>query len=400
MFSLVSGCKKKGAVGLPPCGDGRCSGTEPFVCPQDCGGIQISGGGEHTCTVKMSDGTVWCWGLNDYGQLGTGELASTPVPNRIAVGMAVDAVFAGDDHTCALVEDDRSVRCWGKNDSGQLGDGTSTDSATPVEVAGLEDVRVLTVGGGHTCGLDAAGSVWCWGWNAFGQIGREPSQGEMSSTTPVLVEGPSDVVRLSAGRVHTCALTRWGEVYCWGWNEYGQLGVHTTGAYSAHPTMVAYIGSVVSLSAGGHHTCAVADDGRVWCWGENEYGQVGSHVGDYVGHPVELDDPHDAVSVSAGRIHTCAVQRQGKVWCWGANSSGQLGAGSLADSSTFPLEVQTITDVTYISAGGYHTCAVESSGMLWCWGYNRTGQLGDTTYTNRFTPAKVIGLGLEAGTSD
>jgi alpha-tubulin suppressor-like RCC1 family protein len=104
--------------------------------------------------------------------------------------------------------------------------------------------------------------------------------------------------------------------------------------------------------------------------------------------------------VSAGRIHTCAVQRQGKVWCWGANSSGQLGAGSLADSSTFPLEVQTITDVTYISAGGYHTCAVESSGMLWCWGYNRTGQLGDTTYTNRFTPAKVIGLGLEAGTSD
>ena len=369
-------CKKKGAFGLPPCGDGICASNEPFVCPQDCGGIQISAGGEHTCTVKMADGLLWCWGHNTYGQLGNGTLQTTAVPVATLVDAPVDAVFCGDAHTCTLLKNDRSVLCWGKNDSGQLGDGSTTDSASPVAALGLDDIRLLTVGGAHTCALSADDGVWCWGWNEYGQLGVDPAaRGQRHESTPIRVFGLPEVVRLSAGRVHTCALTRRGAVYCFGWNEYGQLGVLASLDYSALPVRVQNLGEVVSLSAGSHHTCAVNTSGAVFCWGDNEYCQLGLQDVAVSEYPRQVSALGDCVSVAASRMHTCTVIRDGTVHCFGANTSGQLGDGSTVLGSSAPVQVAALLDVVYINTGGYHTCAIESCGTLWCWGFNHSGRL-------------------------
>ena len=390
--TLFSGCEDKNPFGLATCGDGVCHSSDPYVCPQDCGGIQITTGGEHTCTVKMSDGTVWCWGLNSYGQLGDGTLESASTPHSVTFGESVDAVFAGDNHTCALLTQERKVRCWGKNDSGQLGNGTTTDSATPVDVVGLDDVLLLSVGGAHTCALRDDGSVWCWGWNAYGQLGYD--MGTVSET-PQQVHGVDDVVRLSAGRVHTCALLRAGNVVCWGWNEFGQLGRDPSTPWSSEPHPVRGAARIQSLSSGSHHTCAVRDDGKVLCWGENDYGQLGHNLGAQSSQPISVEGLSRMRTVSSGRTHTCALKKDGSVWCWGGNASGQTGSGDDDFETTYePVEVSRITGVSYVASGGYHTCAVEETGSLWCWGFNRVGQLGDNSVENRFTPVRVVGLGL------
>lgn len=343
----------------------------------------------------MADGSLWCWGLNNYGQLGTGDLRDGQAPINTLVAGAVDAVFCGDSHTCALSSGDRAVLCWGKNDSGQLGDGSYTDSATPVAVSGLDEIRLLTVGGAHTCALRADATVWCWGWNAYGQLGREPDpMGERRQPTPIRVAGLADVVRLSAGRVHNCALTRSGRVYCFGWNEYGQLGVPASLPYSASPVEIRDIGQVISLSAGSHHTCAVNTAGSVYCWGDNEYGQIGGGPL-YTDRPFEVSGLDEGVAVTAARMHTCALIQDGTVHCWGGNASGQLGDGSTVTGSTAPVQVATLLDVSYVTTGGYHTCAIERSGTIWCWGFNHSGQLGDDTLENKNRPARVVGLGLE-----
>ena len=387
------GCDDKRKFGMHVCGDGECKAGEPFTCPMDCGGIQITTGGEHTCTVKISDGTVWCWGSNIYGQLGDGTLTDRPVPDEVLGLEAADAVFAGDSHNCTI-QTGGGLWCWGVNRHGQLGDGTTTDAATPVEVPGMEDAMFLSVGGEHTCALREDTSVWCWGWNAFGQLGAETQ--DSTRTRPIKAVYISDAAYVSAGGYHTCILDTEGRVWCWGRNQFGQLGTRSVEEYSIQPVLIRNLDPVISISAGQDHTCAVEESGRAYCWGLNDWVQLGNpDVGGSSPEPGVVPDFEEAVAVSAGRVHTCALKEEGTVWCWGANDSGQMGTGGNYDLAINPVQVERLTDISYISAGGYHTCAVESAGTLWCWGYNYSGQIGDGSTFNRDTPAQVPGLGEE-----
>ena len=409
---------------------------------------QIAPGSRHTCVLTTSGG-VMCWGSNNSGQLGDGTTTNrlTPTPvNGLTSG--VQAITAGGSQTCALTVHG-SVLCWGSNGFGQLGDGTTTDRLTPVAVRGLTSgVRALAAGLAHTCAMTAGGGILCWGWNNVGQVGDGTT---IQRLIPVAVSGlDNGVTRLAAGGFLTCALTDNGGVLCWGDNRYGQLGDGTTTNSSAPVAVSSLSSGVKTLDTGSYHACAVAGSGGVFCWGDNRYGQLGDGTTTNSSTPVAVSSLNSGVktlalgefhtcaltnngsvlcwgtnsndgllgdgtttkrltpvavsglssgvqALDAGRFHTCAVTVSGGVVCWGENLYGQLGNGAIIRS--IPVAVSELGGgVQAIAAGWAHTCAVTGSGGVLCWGENRFGQLGDGTTTNSSTPVAVSGLnsGMQA----
>lgn len=350
----------------------------------------ISAGSTHTCAVTTS-GAAKCWGNNAQGEVGDGTVVKRVTPtNVLGLSTNVTSVVAGSQFSCAL--DGGGVKCWGLNSFGQLGDNSKTQRRTPVAVSGLgSGVTSISVSamGGHACAITTGGAVKCWGRNDYGQLGVTASP---NSQVPVDVVGlSSSSLSISAGTDHTCATTSSGGAECWGRNTNGQLGDGNSFVSSSPPVAVNGLSGVVTkISAGGSHTCAVVSNSAK-CWGANNYGQLGDGTSTSRLLPKNVNGMLSGVSsIATGATHTCAVV-SGMAKCWGENVLSEIGDGT-AIKRTAPTTVSGLgSGVTSISAGGNLTCAVVSGGAQ-CWGANDSGQVGDGTSgfgLTRSTPQAV-----------
>lgn len=350
----------------------------------------LTAGGNHTCALDLY-GRVRCWGANGDGELGNGATQHSSVPVAVlGLPTGITAVDAGSRHTCAIAPGGAPL-CWGYNQHGQLGNGSSASSSVPVAVSGLASgVARVGAGGSHTCALTSGGGVLCWGLNSSGQLG---SPVPLLSNVPVPVTGlASGVAAIATGGFHTCALTTGGAVLCWGFNEDGQLGDGSNGD-SVVPVAVSGLESgVAAIAAGAYHACALTTTGAIRCWGSNLSGQLGDGSTTSSNLPVGVSGfASGAAAVAAGDHHSCAITTTGGVRCWGLNGAGQLGDGSNT-SSNLPLNVSGMTTGSAaVAAGSFHSCALSGGGGIECWGFNAYGQLGDASTQNSSVPVPIYG---------
>jgi alpha-tubulin suppressor-like RCC1 family protein len=346
---------------------------------------EVSGGGSHTCALT-SDQRAWCWGYNELGQLGTGSASGPETctgavgpfpcstrPVRIAGDRHYRQITAGDNYSCAVANDYRAY-CWGTNEFGAIGDGTTSRRLSPVPVGGGLRFRQLDGSFFHTCGVSHPdGRVYCWGDNSQGQLGDGTRTSRLS---PVPVLGGLSFRQVSTGDLHTCGVTTSNEAYCWGHDNVGQLGNDAARARRDRPVPVAGHRRFLLVTAGSDHTCGVTAAHVALCWG------LGGQIGD--GQTTNRFTPRGVAGglrfdqVTAGLLHTCGETTTHRAYCWGVNGRGQLGDGGPPEPDRLrPVAVAGGHAFAQLSAGAAHTCGVAPSGAAFCWGYDFFGQLGD-----------------------
>jgi alpha-tubulin suppressor-like RCC1 family protein len=393
----------------------------------------VSSGEMHACGLT-SDGSAWCWGRNADGQLGAPTTTTCPITNtqtgvvtnvpcsttavQVQGGHLFQSMEAGNSHSCGVTFGGEAY-CWGVNTTGQLGDGTTTSSAVPVHAAPNLTFAQVSVDNAQTCGLTTAGDVYCWGSNTNHQLGSTVATTCLigtaqrpCSTTPVKVNVPAAQV-VDVGLAHACALTTAGEMYCWGWNLFGQIG--TGGATNADkpPTLVPG-GPYESISAGAVHNCMTRAGGIGVCFGTDFMpdGALGDGTKTTRYAPTVIAGGITWAQVDASNgnyilTHTCGVSTSNVAYCWGGNFDGQLGVTSAPancvttssfapnfDCALTPNPVSGGLLFSFLTSSAGFVCGYTVTGDVYCWGKNIFGQLGDGTNNSSRTPVKVLTSGF------
>lgn len=348
--------------------------------------VQVSPGMDffHSCAVTTTN-QAYCWGT---GYLGDGPAASTKrvTPVAVAGGHQFRQISSGYSYTCAVTTDNRAF-CWGDNDAGELGDGTRTDRPTPVPVATGLRFRHVSAGHNATCGLSTENRVYCWGGSAAGVLGTGTTT-QLYNNPPTEIAGGRRYRQVDAGLDHSCAVTTAYQIFCWGRNDYGQLGDGSTAKVRLKPVLVTGGRSYGQVSAGWLFTCAVTTGSRALCWGWGRYGTIGD------GKTLDRWEPRHVAGtvlfsrVTAGTEVTCGESTGNRAYCWGY--PGLVGDGTKTIRLT-PVPVSGGLFFRQVSSGNGVTCGVSSESRGYCWGGNFNGALGDGTTTDRLTPVPIAG---------
>lgn len=358
---------------------------------QGLGGVTSIAASNYTAYALLADMTVRAWGHNDAGQLGNGTTSDSYTPVRVQ-GVSNATSISASKATAYTVLGDGTARAWGLNQSGQLGNGTTTNSTTPVQVTGLSGAVSITADKGNSTSAAYAvlrdGSVRAWGLNPSGQLGNGTTT---NSTTPVHVSGLAGATSITAARGTAFALLGDGTIRAWGDNYNHQLGITTTTSFSNVPVGIAGLSGTFMAAQGMNSKYAALVNGTVWGWGGNGFGQLGNGTTTDSSTPVQVMGLSGAVSITASGSTAYALLGDGTVWAWGDNSTGQLGNGSTLNSST-PVQVAGLSKATSIAANGGSAYAVLSDGTVRAWGSNQSGQLGNGTTTDSNIPVQVQGL--------
>jgi alpha-tubulin suppressor-like RCC1 family protein len=365
-----------------------------------------------TCGLTQQ-GKAFCWGFNAAGQLGDGSTVNRNRPVAVAGNLTFRSLTVGFAHACGLTTTGEGY-CWGENLYGQLGTSatnatcvengyTSPCSTLPVLVSGGLRFTQLDAGGGHTCGIAVSGTAYCWGRNQFGQLG---SGSTTQTNFPVAVVGGFQFVAITAGGTtanggqHTCGITTGGLTLCWGNDWYGQLGDGQTGTTRSSPTPVAGGLRFQSVNAGYEHTCGVTTDGVGYCWGSDWFGELGNGSRPTKSVPDPVAGGLRFASIGPhGWSQSCGVTVAGAAYCWGFNDVGQLGApsdeactsnGVTRPCSTDPIAVSGNLVFADVGAAGWHACGLTVGGEAYCWGHSPSGELGHGSISGSMTPVRVI----------
>ncbi len=393
-----------------PTTGGDCGAGGQECCPADqcdpglmcsegmCGCVEfVEVGDRHSCAVKF-DGSLWCWGANEVGQLTEGDPGPVLTPMQIeGFGPGAEVLsLSARNHTCAI-RTGNVASCWGDNSNQKIDFGSVLEIiTTPVDATWANPAVVVGTGGNHTCvgrqnGLPVP--VVCWGGNDSGQ-----------TTGPDLMPGPHDVSlgggiisgAIALGQSHSCVVATTGELFCWGSNAFGQLGIPVMKpAMTSTVQLIPIVGNVATVVAGAQHTCAMSGT-EVVCWGRNTLGQVGNGTMVDTATPTTVIFPPGAgtvQSIVAADNHTCAVMASGALYCWGGNEEGELrfevDKNGIDGFSLQPRQSALGIDITQVATGLIHSCALSTTGQVVCWGANGDGQIGDGTQTDAQEPTAV-----------
>lgn len=367
--------------------------------------VQLSAGeaGGHTCGISTNN-QMYCWGRHRLGYNPTGPTNNLPtlIPNPIGVS-SWKYVSSGSFFACGISDNDQ-VYCWGKGFFGQLGNGELSDKTVPTIVSkpvGVTTWNSISAGSAHTCGIADTRQVYCWGWNGHGQLGNGSIEDERFAKT--LVVNPPTVdswKAIHAGTEHTCAIAGTDDLYCWGRNDFGQVGNGQTSRAEVLPNLVFNPSDVTrwkSVDAEQYNTCGIANNSRIYCWGSNSNGQLGNgESGETMNKkiPTLVVNPNSVSSwkiVSVGAFHACGLSNNDMLYCWGSNGEGQLG-DITGNNHSEPYSISNPNGTNIwgaISLSTLHTCGIESNAKGFCWGWGYHGSLGNGSNSSRFTPTLV-----------